>query len=159
MQLAGGIYKQYSMGVDGRPYYVHGGGAMDSRTSQYSRTGEFPEECFIKEILDEHFNKQGFQRIETNCVDYVCEHPDSGDRWHIEAHGASAAIGLDFRLSLGQLIRGISHRNTRYALAFPDLPQYRNQIRNIEPWVCKALNLHWLLVDQEGRVIIIEPKM
>lgn len=130
---------------------------MNKSTSQYKRTGQYPEECFIKEILDEYFSKKGFNRIETNCVDYVCVHPDSGDRWHIEAHGDSAAIGLDFRLSLGQLIRGISHRNTRYCLAFPDMPQYRNQIRNIEPWVLKALNLHWILIDQEGRITIIEP--
>ena len=130
---------------------------MNSGTSQYKRTGKYPDECFIQEILDEYFTENGFHRIETNCVDYVCEHPDTGDRWHIEAHGASSAIGLDFRLGLGQLIRGISHRNTRYGLAFPDLPQFRNQIKNIEPWVCKTLNLHWILIDQEGKITVLEP--
>jgi hypothetical protein len=118
---------------------------------------KYPEECFIQEVIEEYFEEQGFRGIETDCVDYVCQHPDTGDRWHIEAHGASAAIGLDFRLSLGQLIRGISHRNTKYSLALPDTPQYRNQIKNIEPWVRKALNLHWIFVDREGRVTVIEP--
>jgi hypothetical protein len=130
---------------------------MNSGTSQYRRTGEFPEECFIQECIDEYFNERGFSRIDANCVDYVCEHPDSGDRWHIEAHGASAAIGLDFRLGLGQIIRGISSRTTKYALALPDMPQFRNQIRNVEPWVCRSLNLHWLLVNNEGTVTILEP--
>jgi len=130
---------------------------MESGASQYRKTGEYPDECFIQEILDEHFNAKGFHRIASNCVDYVCEHPDTRDRWHIEAHGHSIAIGLDFRLSLGQLIRGISHRNTRYGLAFPDTPQFRNQIKNIEPWVCKALNLHWILIDQDGKITILEP--
>ena len=100
---------------------------------------------------------RGFTRIEANCVDYVCEHPDTKDRWHIEAYGASAAIVLDFRLGLGQLDRGISSRTTKYALALPDTPQFRNQIKNIEPWVRKALNIHWLMVDQEGRIKVLEP--
>jgi len=131
---------------------------MKSSISHYRRTGEFPEESFIQGSVEEYFQKRGFKRIEANCVDYVCEHPDSGDRWHIEAQGASAAIGLDFRLGLGQLIRGISSRTTRYALALPDTPQFRNQIRNVEPWVCKALNINWLLVGQEGAVTVVEPK-
>ena len=130
---------------------------MSSKTSQYRRTGEFPGEYFVQERIDEHFGKKGFNRIEANCVDYVGVHPDTGDRWHIEAYGASAAIGLDFRLGLGQLIRGISHRNTKYALALPDIPQYRNQIKNIEPWVRRSLNLHWILVDREGGIAILEP--
>jgi hypothetical protein len=130
---------------------------MTTETSQYRRTGEFPDECFVQEVIDEYFGTREFLRIDANCVDYVCEHPDTGDRWHIEVHGASAAIGLDFRLGLGQLIRGISSRTTKYALALPDMPQFRNQIKNVEPWVRKALNLHWLLVDQEGRVTVMEP--
>ena len=130
---------------------------MNRGTSQYRRIGEYPDECFIQEIINEYFSGNGFRRIETNCVDYVCEHPDTDERWHIEAHGASAAIGLDFRLSLGQLIRGISRRETKYAIALPDMPQFRNQIKNIEPWVCKVLNLHWILVDQEGSLTFIDP--
>jgi hypothetical protein len=130
---------------------------MNSGTRQYRRTGEFPEECFVQEVIDGYFSEKGFQRIETHCVDYVCEHRETGERWHIEANGSSAAIGLDFRLSLGQLLRGITHQNTRYALALPDLPQFRNQIKNIEPWVCRVLNLHWIIVDQEGGVTILEP--
>ena len=35
--------------------------------------------------------------------------------------------------------------------------QFRNQIRNIEPWVCKALNLHWILVNNEGSIEILTP--
>ena len=130
---------------------------MNSGISQYEKTGTYPDECFIKECIDEYFKENGFHRIEANCVDYVCEHPDTGDRWHIEVHGASAAIGLDFRLGLGQLIRGIAHQNTKYALAFPDTPQFRNQVKNMEPWVCKTLNLHWLLVNQEGEMVVLEP--
>ena len=130
---------------------------MSSETTEYKRTGTFPEECFVQEIVDSHFKESGFHRIATNCVDYVCEHPDTGDRWHIEVHGASAAIGLDFRLGIGQLLRGISRQNTKYALAFPDMPQFRNQIKNIEPWVCKALNLHWLLVNQDGEITVLSP--
>jgi hypothetical protein len=130
---------------------------MKRETTHFSKMAKYPEECFIQEVIEEYFEEQGFRGIETDCVDYVCQHPDTGDRWHIEAHGASAAIGLDFRLSLGQLIRGISHRNTKYSLALPDTPQYRNQIKNIEPWVRKALNLHWIFVDREGRVTVIEP--
>ena len=130
---------------------------MNSGTSQDGRTGIYPDECFVQEIVDEHFKDIGFHRIAANCVDYVCEHPDTGDRWHVEVHGASAAIGLDFRLGIGQLIRGISHRNTKYALALPDMQQFRNQIRNIEPWVCKVLNIHWILVDEEGSITILNP--
>jgi hypothetical protein len=130
---------------------------MSRGTSHYKRTGSYPEECFIQDIVASHFRTKGFNRIEANCVDYVCEHPDTGDRWHIEVHGASAAVGLDFMLGIGQLVRGISHRNTKYALALPDMPQFRNQIRNIEPWVCKALNLHWILVDQDGDFTVLEP--
>jgi len=130
---------------------------MNSGTLQCRRAGVYPEECFIQGVIVEYFSDKGYSRIETHCVDYVCEHPDTNERWHIEAHGASAAIGLDFRLSLGQLIRGITHRETKYAISLPDMPQFRNQIKNVEPWVCKVLNLHWIIVDPEGGVTILEP--
>lgn len=130
---------------------------MNSGTSQYRKIGEYPEESFIQGTIDEYFSDNGYNRIETHCVDYVCEHQDTGERWHIETHGASATIGLDFRLGLGQLLCGITLRQTIYALALPDIPQFRNQIKNLEPWVCKVLNLHWIIVDQEGGVTILEP--
>lgn len=130
---------------------------MNRGTSQYRRIGAYPGECFVQESVDEYFKNKGFRRIETSCVDYVCEHPDTDERWHIEAHGASAAIGLDFRLSLGQLIRGITRHETKYALALPDMLQFRNQIKSVEPWVCKVLNLHWIIIDQEGGITILEP--
>ena len=130
---------------------------MDSGTSLRRKTGEFPGDAFIQGAIEDYFERRGYRRIDTNCVDCVCEHPETGERWHVEVQGASAAIGLDFRLALGQLVRGITNRTTKYALALPDTRQFRNQVRNVEPWVCKALDLHWIFVDAEGRVTVIDP--
>jgi hypothetical protein len=74
-----------------------------------------------------------------------------------EAKGVTKAIGLDFRTCLGQLVQRIDSRNTKYAIALPNLDNFTKQCRTIKQWIRKELQIYWLLVDKDGRVTIFSP--
>lgn len=88
----------------------------------------------------------------------VCVNPDNGETWIIEAKGKTAQIGLDFRTCLGQLILAMDNESVKYGIAVPVIPQYQDQLNKINKHVRKALNLHWILVEENGDIRIITPE-
>jgi hypothetical protein len=42
-------------------------------------------------------------------------------------------------------------------IAFPDIPQFQNQVAQLAPWVCEALGIHWLAISSSGDVVITKP--
>jgi len=111
----------------------------------------------VQAAIERHFRELGFNVDANGHVDLTCEHPQTGERWHIEAKGKTSACGLDFRTCLGQLVQGIRDREARYGVALPEIPQYAAQIDRVSDWVIEALHIHWLLVSPEGIVSVKRP--
>jgi len=59
----------------------------------------------------------------------------------------TAAVGLDFRTCLGQLVQRMSQAHYRHGIALPDLPAYRSQTDQLSSWVIDRIGLHWLFVS------------
>jgi hypothetical protein len=106
--------------------------------------------------LERHFLALGFKIEPSSHIDLICVHPISGVRWQIEAKGKTAAMGLDFRTALGQLIQRMTDPQSIHAIAVPDMLEYQRQIALVSPWVVEALKLRWLVVDAEGKVEEVE---
>ena len=47
--------------------------------------------------------------------------------------------------------------NRRYALAMPDIPQYRTQCENLASWVRQRMKLYLIFVNADASVQIIVP--
>jgi hypothetical protein len=118
---------------------------------------DFPNEGFVQQAIEHHFAVLGFAIVTGGATDLVCTHPDREERWEIEAKGMTTAIGLDFRTGLGQLIQRMTDQKTRHALAVPDISPFRAQCRQVQPWVRKTNNIYWLLVQEDGAVLVISP--
>lgn len=124
---------------------------------QYKRGDDFPHEGFVQGAIERHFQDAGYVLDTSTHVDLLCAHPVTGDAWHIEAKGATTAIGLDFRTCLGQLLQRMSQQHVRYGVALPNLPQYRRQTDQVSGWVVDRLGLNWLFVAEDGAVEIVRP--
>lgn len=74
----------------------------------------------------------------------------------IEAKGETSDTGLDFRTGLGQLL-SMRGREAAYALAVPDTARFERYRAEVAPWVRSALNLHWIIVSEDGAVRIEAP--
>lgn len=126
-------------------------------SGQYKRGFDYPNEGFIQKAIEEYFKSQGFKMLNEKYTDMVCIHPETGMKWSVEAKGETKAIGLDFRTCLGQLLQRMSTEEARYGVAVPDMPAYRQQTDQVQPWVRKALNLHWLFVSEDGSIEVVAP--
>ncbi len=69
--------------------------------STYPRGSEFPHEHFVQKAIEAHFDHLGFTRDAKGHCDLVVFHPQTKDRWIIEAKGETSDTGLDFRTGLG----------------------------------------------------------
>lgn len=132
---------------------VRGQGGMSS----FKRGTSFPNEGFIQAAIEAHFLRLGFVQESHAATDYIGTHPQTKERWAIEAKGQTTAIGLDFRTGLGQLVQRMDSKDTNYGIAFPDIPQFQNQVAQLAPWVCEALGIHWLAVSSSGDIVITNP--
>lgn len=128
------------------------------RPMRFARGTDFPHEGFVQQTIERYFTANGFTIVTKSTTDLICTHPDREERWEIEAKGLTTAIGLDFRTGLGQLIQRMTDQTTLHALAVPDLPQFRAQCRQVQPWVRQANNIFWLLVQIDGTVLVISPE-
>jgi hypothetical protein len=125
----------------------------------YKRGAAFPAEQFVQESIEAHFASRGYRLEKSKHTDLVCSHPNTGDRWHVEAKGISTAIGLDFRTGLGQLVQRMTDRTTKHGIAVPDIPQFQLQISQMSQWAIDRLGVHWLIVREDRSVEVISPHM
>lgn len=119
----------------------------------------FPREAFVQKAVERHFVGQGFQQITEGHADWVCIHPHTGQRWHVECKGQTTAVGLDFRTGLGQLIQAMRVDDTCYAMAVPNIPPFLRQIERMDPQWLARLGIQFLLVDTESRVVVHEERI
>lgn len=119
---------------------------------------DFPSEGFVQLAIEKFFANEGFQVVELRHADFCCLNPATGQKWIVEAKGKTTAIGLDFRTGIGQLIQRMEDETANYAIAVPSLPQFHTQIKNIPYRVRMLLNLHILLVAQDGNVLVVNPQ-
>jgi len=123
----------------------------------YKRGKDFPAEQFVQVAIEAYFLNQGFNLDRSRHVDLACVHPITGERWQIESKGISAAIGLDFRTGLGQLLQRMTDRAVKHGVAVPKIPQYEAQISKMTPWVVDLLGIHWFLIRSDGSVEWLPP--
>ena len=123
----------------------------------YKRGKDFPAEQFVQLAIEADFSRRGFTIEAAKHIDLVCVHPSTGERWQVEAKGISTAMGLDFKTGLGQLIQRMKNRDVKHAVAVPKISPYLAQIAQMDQWVVDHLNIHWLIVDQDGSVQTIAP--
>lgn len=119
---------------------------------------EFPREGFVQWAIERHFQELGYQVKPHSHADLYCVHPMTGEMWLIEAKGLTSDVGLDFRTGLGQLIQLIEKAETKYGIAVPNIPQFIKQCRLVSTMVRNQLNLHWLLVAEDGMVSVVPPE-
>lgn len=133
----------------------------------------YPNEGFIEDMLDKNFcgKRMSKQEIEARFRDekergnYLRNadrvYRKGDDIWIIEAKGETSQIGLDFRTGLGQLLHKMGEKRNpkiKYALAFPNEVRFHNQAKMVAQRIRKALNLHFIVVDENGDVRVIEPE-
>lgn len=121
----------------------------------YKLPHEFPNESFIQEQLEEYFIQLGYFVIPEKPIDLKCVHRANNETWIIEVKGITTQIGLDFKTCLGQLLMRMDNPEYKYAIAMPDIISYHQQINKVPKAVLKQLNLHWLLISQDGMVTLI----
>jgi hypothetical protein len=128
------------------------------RLQSFPRGSEFPNEGFVQQAIEGYFQGKGYTLLAEGYTDLACVDHKTGDRWVVEAKGHSASVGVDFNTCLGQLLKRMDDAEVaHFGLAVPKTAQYERQIGTLSRRVRKALDLHWLLVDQEGVVEIRGP--
>lgn len=125
--------------------------------SKFKRGINFPNEGFVQNAIESYFNSLGYSRQDVQHVDLVCINVKN-ERWVIEAKGETSSIGVDFNTGLGQIIKRMDDSISNYAVAVPNISKFIYQINQVPNRVCKLLNLHWILVDEDGTIEIIYPE-
>ncbi|NCB26391.1 MAG: hypothetical protein EOM62_13090 [Bacteroidia bacterium] len=123
--------------------------------AEFQRGLNFPHEGFVQGVIEKYFNEQGYRQIKEGHSDLVCVREET--KWVVEAKGVTTDIGLDFRTGLGQLVQRMVEPETNYAIAVPQTPQFIKQCSQIPKWVRVSLNIHFLLIDEQGNVQTISP--
>ncbi len=126
-------------------------------TSGYKKSSDYPNECFIQKAIEQYFERLGCVKQKVAHSDYIGINPYTNEKWVVEAKGETAAIGLDFRTCLGQVVQRMDESSTNYGVAVPYLKTYINQCNQVKPWVREVLNLHWIFVKEDGSIIIFKP--
>ncbi len=126
-------------------------------TSGYKKSSDYPNEFFIQKAIEQYFERFGYIKQKVAYSDYVGINPSTNEKWVVEAKGETAAIGLDFRTCLGQVVQRIEESSTNYGVAVPYLKTYINQCNQVKSWVREVLNLHWIFVKEDGSIVIIKP--
>lgn len=125
--------------------------------STFELGNEFPREGFVQAQLERHFHRLGFRQEKRDHIDYVGVHPDTHETWIIEAKGETSDVGLDFRTGLGQILQAMAEPSARFGFAVPRTPKFLAQCKKVPDRVRVALGLHWLLVEESGKVVVVDP--
>ena len=119
---------------------------------------DFPQEGFVEAAVREHFAPPRFREEPHPLADLHCVDTQTGQHWVIEAKGRSNDSGGGVRKGLGQLVQRTLEPTWCCALAVPDTHQFRPHLDLVPAWTREALNLHWILVAENGEIEIVEPR-
>lgn len=127
----------------------------------------FPQAAFVMDAIENHFiENQQFRRVgdqapNTNVLH--CQKENWGE-WIIFAKGVNTDVGIEFGTGLAQLLRKMDdtrHGNStfRFGIAMPsdNDDKFKRQCAIIGRKIRRTLNLHWLVVNQDGKVTIYRP--
>lgn len=123
----------------------------------FKKENVFPYEAFVQTSIEEYFEKQGYEVEKDGQVDLIAV--KGSDRWVVEAKGITEAIGTDFNTCLGQLVKSMTSRENQYAIAIPKHVKYKRQCSMLSSYFRELVQLHILVIDDQGEVKIIEPTM
>ncbi len=119
---------------------------------------EFPNEGFLQGALEKHFAGLGFTDHGATTADIDLRHPVTGEHWIVEAKGDTRGnSGLDFKTGLGQLLMKMQDPKASYGIAVPDTPRFLALCAQVSEQTRERLNLHWLLLDPDGRIRTVPP--
>jgi hypothetical protein len=124
--------------------------------AQYKRGTNFPNEGFVQFAIEKHFKQEGYIFLKEDLVDLVCQ--KNTEKWFIEAKGQTESIGVDFNTGLGQILKQMTDPSYTYGIAVPNTDKFLFQVGKVPKRVCHVLNLHWILVNEQGVIQIISPK-
>lgn len=124
----------------------------------YKNGMDFPNEGFVQNTIESYFDKKGFIKESIPYTDYAGVHMETREKWRVEAKGLTGNVGLDFRTGLGQLIQRMDDPNANYGIAIPNIPSYLRQVEQIKPWVREKIQLHILVINEDGGVYHILPE-
>jgi len=117
----------------------------------------FPAEDAVVTAVHAWLAAKGCTFERRGYIDIVAREAETNRLWVIEAKGKTIQSGLDFRTGLGQILIAMHDDGALYAVAVPATPDYRRLCGCIDDYVRRALGLHWLLVNREGHVWLVEP--
>lgn len=123
----------------------------------YKKENVFPYEAFVQTSIEKHFEVQGYDVEKDGQVDLIAV--KGSDRWIIEAKGVSEAIGTDFNTCLGQLVKSMTSNESKYAIAIPKHAKYKRQCLLLSSYFRELVQLHIIVVSDNGEVEIIQPSM
>ena len=124
--------------------------------STFKRGTNFPNEGFIQKSIETYFKEYGYTLLNVDLVDLACQ--KCSEKWFIEAKGHTQGIGVDFNTGLGQILKHMSDPACKYGIAVPKTDKFLFQINKVPKRVCSILNLHWILVDEDGHLEFITPE-
>jgi hypothetical protein len=128
---------------------------MNTPRRKFRYDDTFPHEAFVQRALEQHF--VGATPAQRAQVDLAVVIPGTNQQWVIEAKGETSDPGLDFRTCLGQILTAMCGDGAWYGVALPATNVYRRLCGGISDHVRQALQLHWLLVDGQGKVWVVSP--
>lgn len=123
----------------------------------FKKENIFPYEAFVQSAIKKYFELQGYVVDNEGQVDLIAV--KGTDRWVVEAKGVSEAIGTDFNTCLGQLMKSMTSNEIKYAIAIPKHAKYKRQCLLLSSYFRELVQLHILVVGDNGDVEIIKPSM
>ncbi|MGI8913955.1 MAG: hypothetical protein ACR2JY_09300 [Chloroflexota bacterium] len=99
--------------------------------ANYQLPAVFPYEGFVLPAVQRHFEVLGFRVEIKGNEDLACIHPETGERWCVEAKGETSARPTDFQTGLGQILQRMLDPAQHYALAVPNTPPFRRLCHSI----------------------------
>ncbi|WP_072874497.1 hypothetical protein [Alicyclobacillus tolerans] len=121
----------------------------------------YPNEAFVVESVADYFTTHSYRtafaqnNFEPDLI--AVNEEDRSDYWTIEAKGHTASITTDHNTALGQILKRMTDRNKKYAIAVPETPQMVRECRKVPLWLKQSIGLYVIFVDEKGQISIYAP--
>ncbi len=121
----------------------------------------YPNEGFVVESVADYFSSLGYRiafaqnNFEADLI--AVNEEDRSDYWTIEAKGHTASITTDHNTALGQILKRMTDRNKKYAIAVPQTSQMVKECRKVPQWLKQSIGLHFIFVNEDGQISMYAP--